>query len=81
MQAFGIRYAKYGEGVCVRAVLRPGRVLTGEALREFCRGRIAHRKVPRDVWFVTGMLLTATGKPQKFRMRERMMEELGVATD
>ena len=54
---------------------------TDEALREFCRGRIAHYKVPRHVRFVAEMPLTATGKPQKFRMRERMMEELGVASD
>ena len=78
VQAFGIPDEKYGDEVCAWAVLRPGRSLTEEALREFCRGRIAHYKVPRHVRFVTEMPLTATGKPQKFRMRERMIEELGL---
>ena len=81
MQAFGIPDSKYGEELCAWAVLRPGRSLTEEALREFCRGRIAHYKVPRHVRFVTEMPLTATGKPQKFKMRERMIEELGLAAD
>ena len=57
---------------------RPGRGLTEEGLREFCRGRIAHYKVPRHVRFVAEMPVTATGKPQKFRMREHLMEELGL---
>ena len=81
VQVFGVPDEKYGEEVCAWVVLRPGRSLTEETLREFCRGRIAHYKVPRHVRFVTEMPLTATGKPQKFRMRERMMEELGVAVD
>ena len=54
----------------------PGRSMSGEAVREFCRGRIAHYKVPRYVRFVNEMPMTATGKPQKFRMRERMAQEL-----
>ena len=81
VQVFGVPDEKYGEEVCAWAVLRPGRSLTEEALRAFCRERIAHYKVPRHVRFVTGMPLTATGKPQKFRMRERMIEELGLAAD
>ena len=81
MQAFGIPDEKYGEEVCVWAVLRPGRSLTEEALSLFCRWRIAHYKVPRHDRFVTGLPLTATGKPQKFKMRERIVEELGLAAD
>ena len=81
VQVFGVPDEKYGEEVCAWVVPRPGRGLTEDAPREFCRGRIAHYKVPRHVRFVAEMPLTATGKPQKFRMRERMMEELGVAVD
>jgi len=77
VQVFGVPDEKYGEEVCAWIVLRAGHSLTEEALREFCRGRIAHYKIPRHVRFVTDMPLTATGKPQKFRMRERMIEELG----
>ena len=67
---------RYGEEVCAWVILRPERTLSEEAVREFCRGRIAHYKVPRYVRFVTEMPLTATGKPQKFRMREQMLGEL-----
>ena len=80
-QVFGVPDEKYGEEVCAWVVPRPGRGLTEEALREFCRGRIAHYKIPRHVRFVTEMPLTATGKPQKFRMRERMVEALGLAAE
>ena len=75
-QVFGVPDEKYGEEVYAWVILRPGRVLSAEALREFCRGSIAHYKVPRYVRFVDEMPLTATGKPQKFRMRERMIEAL-----
>ena len=76
-QVFGVPDERYGEDVCAWVILRPGRSLEDEAVRDFCRGRIAHYKVPRYVRLVTEMPLTATGKPQKFRMRERMIEELG----
>ena len=81
VQVFGVPDEKYGEVVCAWVVLRPGRGLTEEALQEFCRGRIAHYKVPQHVRFVTEMPLTATGKPQKFRMREELMAELGLAAE
>ena len=76
-EVFGVPDERYGEEVCAFVITRPGRALTEEGLREFCRGRIAHYKAPRHVRFVSEMPVTATGKPQKFRMRERMIEELG----
>ena len=77
-EVFGVPDERYGEEVSAFVIPRPGRGLTEEALREFCRGRIAHYKVPRHVRFVSEMPVTATGKPQKFRMRERLIEELGL---
>ena len=47
-------------------------------LREFCRGKIAHYKVPRYVKFVDEFPMTVTGKVQKFKMRELAVEELGL---
>jgi fatty-acyl-CoA synthase len=44
----------------------------------FCRGQIAHYKVPRYVKFVSELPMTVTGKPQKFVMREAMVRELGL---
>ena len=78
VEVFGVPDERYGEEVSAFVIPRPGRGLTEEGLREFCRGRIAHYKVPRHVRFVSEMPVTATGKPQKFRMREQLVEELGL---
>jgi fatty-acyl-CoA synthase len=59
-------------------VVRSGGRLTAEELREFCRGRIAHFKVPRHVRFVDSFPMTVTGKVQKFKMRETAIAELGL---
>lgn len=47
-------------------------------IRDFCRGRIAHYKVPRYVRFVAEFPTTVTGKVQKYRIREIMIAELGL---
>jgi fatty-acyl-CoA synthase len=60
--------------------LRPGAGVEPEDIREFCRGRIAHFKIPRYVKFVTEFPMTVTGKVQKFKMREQAVEELGLKT-
>jgi fatty-acyl-CoA synthase len=78
VQVFGVPDPKYGEEVCAWIQLRPGASATEEEMRDFCRGQIAHQKVPRYVRFVTEFPMTVTGKAQKFVMRERMMQELGV---
>ncbi len=48
-------------------------------IREFCRGQIAHYKIPRYVRFVDELPMTMTGKAQKFVMRDKMVAELGLA--
>jgi len=77
-QVFGVPDAKYGEEVCAWIVLKAGVSATEEEIREFCRGQIAHYKIPRYVRFVGELPKTVTGKAQKFAMREVMMRELGV---
>ena len=47
-------------------------------MREFCRGRIAHYKVPRYVVFADEFPMTVTGKVQKYKMREQAVERLGL---
>ncbi|KWZ40124.1 AMP-binding protein [Burkholderia savannae] len=79
VQVFGVPDAKYGEEVCAWIVLRAGETMTEDELREFCRDQIAHYKVPRFVRFVDELPMTVTGKVQKFVMRERMIDELGLA--
>jgi fatty-acyl-CoA synthase len=59
-------------------VARPGASLDAEAVREHCRGRIAHFKVPRHVKVVDGFPMTVTGKVQKFKLREAAIAELGL---
>ena len=52
--------------------------LTEDDVKEFCRGRIAHFKVPRYVKFTDEFPMTVTGKIQKFKMREQAIVELGL---
>jgi fatty-acyl-CoA synthase len=81
VQVFGVPDARYGEEVCAWVVPRHGRSLDEQAIRDFCRGQIAHYKVPRYVRIVEQFPLTATGKAQKFEMRKAMIELLGLKTE
>ena len=79
VQVFGVPDAKYGEELCAWVQLKSGASLTEDEIRDFCRGQIAHQKIPRYVRFVTEFPMTVTGKAQKYLMRERMTRELGLA--
>jgi fatty-acyl-CoA synthase len=79
VQVFGVPDAKYGEELCAWVKLRPGAQATEEEIKSFCKGQIAHYKVPRYVRFVDDFPMTVTGKMQKFAMRERMVEELKLS--
>ena len=78
VQVFGVADDRYGEELCAWVKLRGGEALTAEAVQAFCRGQIAHQKVPRYVRFVEEFPMTVTGKMQKFLMREAMERELGL---
>ncbi|HEX4894674.1 MAG TPA: AMP-binding protein [Hyphomicrobiaceae bacterium] len=78
VQVFGVPDQRYGEELCAWVKLRPGSSLSDADIKAFCQGQIAHYKVPRHVRFVDEFPMTVTGKIQKFVMRERMVEELGV---
>lgn len=78
VQVIGVPDAKYGEEVAAWIRLKSGESATDEEIRQFCRARIAHYKVPRYIKFVTNYPMTVTGKIQKFKMRELMVEELGL---
>jgi fatty-acyl-CoA synthase len=77
-QAFGVPDAKYGEELCAWIRLRAGETADEEEIRAYCRGRIAHYKIPRYVRFVAEFPMTASGKVQKFVMRDAMRKELGL---
>ena len=70
VQVIGVPDEKYGEELCAWVIARAGAELDEDAVRDFCRGRLAHFKVPRYVIFVDEFPMTVTGKVQKFKMRE-----------
>ncbi|MGN6765091.1 MAG: AMP-binding protein [Rhizobiaceae bacterium] len=76
VQVFGVPDEKYGEELCAWIVAQAGDPPTEEEIREFCRGQIAHYKIPRYVRFRDSLPMTVTGKAQKFMMRDAMIEEL-----
>ncbi len=78
VQVIGVPDERFGEEVMAWVMLKPGESATEEEIREFCRGKIAHYKVPRYVKMTTEFPMTVTGKIQKFRMREMAVEELGL---
>jgi fatty-acyl-CoA synthase len=72
---YGVPDEKFGEEAAAAIRLKPGAVATGEELREFCKERIARFKVPRYYRFVDSFPMTASGKIQKFRLREMHVAE------
>lgn len=78
VQIFGVPDAKYGEELCAWVKLAEGESATDDEIRDFCKGQIAHLKIPRYIKFVDDFPMTVTGKIQKFVMRDAMIEELGL---
>ncbi len=78
VQVVGVPDQRFGEELCAWIITKPGQSLDEAGVREFCKGKIAHYKVPRYMKFVDAFPMTITGKIQKFRIRELMQEELGL---
>lgn len=78
VQVFGVPDDRMGEEVCAWILLREGEQATDEEIRAFCKGQIAHYKVPRYIRFVSEYPMTVTGKIQKFEMRNAMRDELAL---
>jgi len=74
----GVPDAKYGEELCAWVIPVDGTAVDPEEVREFCRGKIAHFKIPRYVMIVEALPMTVTGKVQKYKMREAAVSELGL---
>jgi fatty-acyl-CoA synthase len=75
VQVTGVPDPKMGEEIMAWVKPRAGAMLSADDVREFCRGRIAHFKVPRYVRFIDEFPMTISGKVQKFRMREMAREQ------
>ncbi len=78
VQVIGVPDHKYGEQIAAWVQLRDGAQVTEEDIKNFCRGQIAHYKVPRYVMFVSDFPMTITGKIQKYLMRQTSIEQLGL---
>ncbi|CAI8004519.1 Putative acyl-CoA synthetase YngI [Geodia barretti] len=76
VQVIGVPDQRFGEEIMAWVSLRAGQEATEEEIMDFCRGRIAHYKVPRYVKFVSEFPMTVTGKIQKYVMREVSIQEL-----
>jgi fatty-acyl-CoA synthase len=72
----GVPDKKYGEELMAWIMVENGETLSEEEVFEFCRGKIAHYKIPRYVKFVKEFPMSITGKIQKFKMREISIQEL-----
>jgi fatty-acyl-CoA synthase len=77
----GVPDPKYGEELCAWIKLKQGAQVTDEEIRDYCRSKLARFKVPRYVRFVESFPQTVTGKIQKFKIRERMIDELGLTEE
>lgn len=74
----GVPDPKYVEEVAAWIRLKPGATMTEDELRQFCKGQLAHYKIPRYIRFVQEFPQTVTGKIQKFKIREILINDLGL---
>jgi len=78
VQVIGVPDTKYGEEVMAWVQVEPGDRLDADEVREFCKNKIAHYKIPRYVEVTEEFPMTVTGKIQKFKLREVAIEQLGL---
>ena len=78
VQVVGLPDKRYGEELCAWVIVKPNQSATEDEIREFCKGQIAHYKVPKYIQFVTEFPMTVTGKIQKFKIRDEMKARLGL---
>ena len=78
VQVIGVPDLKYGEELMAWIKLKQGACATQDEIKEFCKGKIAHFKVPKYIKFVADFPMTVTGKIQKYKMREESIKDLGL---
>ena len=74
----GVPDQKYGEELCAIIIVHAGKSIDAAEVAQFCKGQIAHYKVPRYVKVVSQFPTTVTGKIKKFELREMLKTELGL---
>jgi fatty-acyl-CoA synthase len=80
-QVVGVPDSRYGEELCACIVINPGNDLSEDDVRDFCKGNIAHYKIPKYVKVVEGYPMTVTGKVRKFQLREDMKRLLNLSDE
>jgi fatty-acyl-CoA synthase len=83
VQVAGITSVKYGEEVGAFVILKEGAAVTEEEIKDFCRGKISRFKIPKYIFFLDAYPMTASGKIQKYKLRDlgnEKVKELGMAT-
>ena len=80
VEVVGVPDPRFGEEIAACIRLGEGETATAEEIREFCKGKLAHFKIPRYVHFVEEFPMTVTGKVQKFILREQLAKELEQAS-
>lgn len=78
VQVIGVPSKQYGEEVLACIILREGMSMTEDEIKEAVRSHMARHKTPRFIKFTDSFPMTASGKIQKFKMREAAIEELGL---
>lgn len=78
VQVIGVPDEKYGEEIMAWIKLKEGQIATEEEIKAFCKGQIAHYKIPRYIKFTDSFPMTVTGKIRKVAMREISTKELGL---
>jgi fatty-acyl-CoA synthase len=78
VQVVGVPDERYGEEIAALVIAREPGTIDDVAVREFCRGKIAHYKIPRYVISVDEFPMTVTGKIQKFKLRDQAIEWLDL---
>ncbi len=79
VQVIGVPDKNYGEEVCACIVLKEGETATEEEMKEYIRENLSRHKMPRYIWFMEGFPMTASGKIQKYKMREMAVDALNLS--
>jgi fatty-acyl-CoA synthase len=80
VQVVGVPDERYGEEIMAWVIAREGATVDEDELREYCRGKIAHYKIPRYVATCSDFPMTVTGKIQKHKLRAQAIDKLGLHT-
>ena len=76
VQVVGVPDPKYGEEIMAWIIPKEGLSINEEEIREYCKGKISHHKIPRYIEFTKTYPMTASGKIQKFLLREMSKEKI-----